>query len=234
MVGDTATSAPFVPPTDLVPRETADGSRTLHSDALGEHYHSLFGAVAESRHVYLAQGFDAVDGPHVDLLEVGLGTGLNALLTMLRAEQSGRTVRYSALEPFPLLPAVIAALDHPAAIGVPRIAPLFDAMMRATPETDLQLTPTFGFRSTAMPVQAMEVGAAFDLVYFDAFAPNVQPEMWTVDVFRAIHRAMRPGALLVTYCAKGDVKRAMREAGLVPKLVTGPPGKYKMIQARRP
>lgn len=224
----------FLPPSDFLPRPTADGSLTLHSEALGEHYHSMFGAVAESEHVYIRQGFGSCVKQHLDLLEVGLGTGLNALLTLVEAQRSGRQVNYLALEPFPLPPDVVGALDHPGSIGRPDLAGTFHRLMSAAPDETLSPFPGSTFRRSLARVQDLEMKAAFDLVYFDAFAPKVQPEMWTADVFRMLYAAMRPGALLVTYCAKGDVRRAMRDAGLMPELVQGPPGKYKMLKAFRP
>ena len=231
-----ATTAPvpdFTPPTDFMPHPTADGSRTLYSETIGEHYHSFFGAVAESEHVYIDKGFRSCVKPHLDILEVGLGTGLNALLTLAEAQQKGSIVNYTALEPFPLELDIVRALQHPEAIGRPDLIEPLEAMMSAHMEQVLSLTPGFTFQKSAKRIQEMDAVKAFDLVYFDAFAPKVQPEMWTVEVFNVLHRAMKPGALLVTYCAKGDVRRAMRDAGLVPELVQGPPGKYKMLKARR-
>ena len=206
---------------------------TLHSEALGEHYHSLFGAVAESEHVYIGQGFRTCGQQQVDMLEVGLGTGLNALLTLVEAQREGTRVNYLALEPFPLAPDQVRALNHPDAIGRPDLAEAFVHMMSAKPEETVHPVAGVSFRRSALRVQELEAKAAFDLVYFDAFAPKIQPEMWSTDVFRRLHDAMRPGACLVTYCAKGDVRRAMRDAGLVPQLVKGPPGKYKMLKAQR-
>jgi tRNA U34 5-methylaminomethyl-2-thiouridine-forming methyltransferase MnmC len=231
-----ATTAPvpdFTPPTDFMPHPTADGSRTLYSETIGEHYHSFFGAVAESEHVYIDKGFRSCVKPHLDILEVGLGTGLNALLTLAEAQQKGSIVNYMALEPFPLELDIVRALQHPESIGRPELIEPLEAMMSAHTDHVLSLTPGFTFQKSAMRIQEMDAVKAFDLVYFDAFAPKVQPEMWTVEVFNVLHRAMKPGALLVTYCAKGDVRRAMRDAGLVPELVQGPPGKYKMLKARR-
>lgn len=230
-----AVAPDLIPPaTDFVPLTTADGSRTLHSDALGEHYHSRFGAVAESRHVFLANGFRACRQEPLDLLEVGLGTGLNLLLTWVEAEALERSVRYVALEPFSLHLHTVEALDHAGAIGQPGRQEGFLQMMGSTSGTLVRPSPGFSFLKHAGLVQQLTDEAAYDLVYFDAFAPRVQPGMWTVEVFRALYRAMRPGALLVTYCAKGEVKRAMRAAGLDTELLPGPPGKRQMLRAHKP
>lgn len=224
----------FTPPTDLVPVRTGDGSYTLASATLGEHYHSLFGALAESHHVYLQQGLLQLGKRNVDVLEVGLGTGLNALLTWAEAMKSGLDVNYSALEPFPLSPRSIAAVGHLGATGASGMETGYKAMMNANTGEWMELSPGFRFQCIQQEVQQLEAVRSFDLVYFDAFAPTIQPEVWTVDVFRRIHRAMRPGAVLVTYCAKGDVRRAMLEVGLLAERIPGPPGKYKMIRAIRP
>lgn len=224
----------FTPPTDLLPTFTADGSLTLASAALGEHYHSVFGALAECRHVYLEQGLFHSGRRKTDILEVGLGTGLNALLTWAEAANRGLEVNYSALEPFPLPPRSIAAVGHIAATGLSGMEEGYSAMMYARTGEQLVLSQGFRFQCLQQRVEELDAVQAFDLVYFDAFAPAVQPEMWTVDVSRCLYRAMRPGAVLVTYCAKGDVHRAMLEVGLLAKRIPGPPGRCQMIRATRP
>lgn len=224
----------FSPPTDLVTIRTADGSFTLDSPALGEHYHSLHGAVAESRHVYIQQGLRSTGKQKLDILEVGFGTGLNALLTWVECEQAGLQVNYLALEPYPLPSSLRMASGHPAAINEPAKEQGFEAMMNLPDREWLELSDGFRFRKDSQRVQELEAELAFDLVYFDAFAPVIQPSMWSLDVFQRIHRAMRPGAILVTYCAKGDVRRTMMQAGLKPERVQGPPGKYKILHVLRP
>lgn len=167
----------------------------------------------------------------MDLLEVGLGTGLNALLTLIETERTGQMVRYSALEPWPVSAETLAELDHPAALGRPDLRQQFEHMMNAN---KIQLTDGFAFQRSALPVQELTTEAAYDLVYFDAFAPTVQPEMWTLDVFQRIHRSMRPEATLVTYCAKGVVRRTFLEAGFSVERLKGAPGKLEMLRATRP
>lgn len=224
----------YTPPADFVPLRTADGSFTLRSEALGEQYHSVHGAVQESRHVYLAMGLDAVRAGSIDLLEVGLGTGLNALLTWIAAEGRDEPVRYTALEPYPLSREALSRMDHPAACGDPAKAGAVLDMLTAAEGAWQAMSPRFSFRRRATSVLALEEVSTYDLVYFDAFGPGTQPELWTEEVFRRLHRAMRPGALLVTYCAKGDVRRAMQTAGLAVERLPGPPGKREMLRARKP
>lgn len=226
--------AEFSPPTDLVAIQTADGSFTLDSPALGEHYHSLHGAVGESRHVYIQQGLRSTGKRKLDVLEVGLGTGLNALLTWVECGEACLEVDYCALEPYPVPLDLRLASGHIEAINELGKKDGFEAMMHLPDGEWLQLSDGFRFRTESQKVQELEAEEAFDLVYFDAFAPAIQPEMWTLDVFQRIYRAMRPGAFLVTYCAKGDVRRAMMQAGLKAERVQGPPGKYKMLRALRP
>lgn len=228
------TVPPGFPPTDLVPVRTADGSYTLDSLGLKERYHSLHGALSESRHVYIAHGLLACSKQQLDVLEVGLGTGLNALLTWIESEIHGLQVEYHALEPYPLPVGLRSALDHPARIDRPGCRAAYETMMDAKPGSTVQPGDSFRFRVDRYEVQRLSAREAFDVVYFDAFAPSVQPAMWTADVFRCVYQAMRPGALLVTYCAQGEARRAMQAAGLQVERLPGPPGKRHMVRAQRP
>lgn len=223
----------YEPPVDLRPLRTADGSFTLRSDLFNEQYHSVHGAVQESRHVFLEAGLACMQRPEVDLLEVGLGTGLNAWLTRLAARE-GSVVRYTALEPFPVDPSTLALVDHASALAPPSDGAAWLDMMAMPPGEWLQVSPHFSFRQLRSPVQELDATEAFDLVYFDAFGPNAQPEMWTVEVFQQLFKALRAGGLLVTYCAKGDVRRAMLAAGFRAERIPGPPGKRQMLRATKP
>lgn len=220
-------------PDDLVVVRTADGSSTLDSPALGEHFHSLFGAVTESRHVYIRNGLHAMGKTKLDILEVGLGTGLNALLTCAETITRGLDVNYTALEPFPLPKQLWQAMGHVQAVGGPMTANIHEQIMDNAAGRWIQVGGGFIFRWLPAKVQQLDATGAFDLVYFDAFAPGIQPGMWTAEVFRRMHRAMRPGAILVTYCAKGAVRRAMGQAGLATDRLPGPPGKREMLRAMR-
>lgn len=224
----------YFPPSDLAPLRTGDGSFTLDSPSLGEHYHSIHGAVEESRHVYIRNGLRHARPGALALLEVGLGSGLNALLTWIDAEEQRSPVDYFALEPWPLSLPTLRALDHLGTLARPDLAHSFEEMMMAKEDEAVMPSPFFRFQRSPCSVQLLDEMERYDLIYFDAFAPGIQPEMWTLDVFRRMHRAMRPGATLVTYCAKGDVRRTMVEAELLVERLPGPPHKQLMIRATRP
>ncbi len=219
---------------DFSPVRTADGSFTLRSGTLDEQYHSLHGAARESRHVFIEAGLRPISKASVVLLEVGLGTGLNALLTWIEAEAEGIPVDYHALEPYPLPVDRLLAVDHPGHLGELRRAGGFLAMMTAPAGTRVDLGPHFTFRRSEARVQELDQRDAYDLVYFDAFAPEKQADMWTEDVFGRLFHATRPGGALVTYCAKGAVRRTMERAGFTVERLAGPPGKREMLRARRP
>lgn len=220
-------------PPDLVPVRTADGSHTLDSRALKEHYHSLHGAAAESRHVYIANGLLATGRQELRILEIGLGTGLNVLLTWIECGRRGWKADYVALEPFPLPERLWSALGHPAALGALGRQNGYDAMMRARAGEQILPGDGFTFRWERGIVQHIRYVEELDLVYYDAFSPAVQPDMWTKAVFDGLCRAMRSGARLVTYCAKGSVRRAMMEAGLEVQQLPGAPGKRQMTGVQR-
>jgi len=210
---------------------TADGSRTLSWGA--EHYHSVHGAVQESTHVFIKAGLEHCGQPHVDVLEVGLGTGLNLLLTWIRCLEGKLTATYRALEPFPLDPEHLTALAHCDDLAWPGLHEPFLSMMTGPTDAWHDAMGGMRFMRSSSDVRTLDVHSAYDVVYFDAFAPSHQPELWTVDVFRRMHRALRPGGILVTYCAKGDVRRAMISAGFSVERLPGPPGKREMIRACR-
>ena len=206
---------------------TEDGTPTLRHPVFGDTYHSTRGATGESMHVYIRQGFAASGLPHVRLLEVGFDSGLNAWLTARAAFFMNRTVAYTALEPYPVDPRTAAQLSY----GADR---LFMALHEAPWNVPARITERFRIRKVETSLQDYEFDTTFDLVYFDAFAPDTQPELWTADVFRRIFDILSEGGLLVTYSAKGTVKRNLREAGFDVKRLPGALGKRHMVRAVRP
>ena len=183
--------------------------------------------------MFIKQGLEAVEKPQVDVLEVGLGTGLNLLLTWIRCLEGKLTVRYTAMEPFPVSAEQLTALDHCNELAWPGLHEPFIARMTSDQEEPWEALGGLSFQKLPLAVQDLKVEAVADVIYFDAFGPNTQPEMWTLDVFQRMFRVLRPGGVLVTYCAKGEVRRTMQEAGFSVERLPGPPGKREMLRARR-
>ena len=229
------------PPPGPQPEPTRDGSWTLRSARHGATYHSLHGALTEARHVFVDHGLvawhaaaeaRAQPARPCDVLEVGWGTGLNAACIEQRALAEGWQVRYRALETDPLPLEATQALDYGTATGLG--APTYRAMMSLPPDTLWSPGPHFEFCWEHRDVRHWSTpDASLDLILYDAFAPETQPELWTPDVFAPLYRALRWHGLLVTYCAKGDVRRALRAAGFATERLPGPPGKREMLAARK-
>ena len=223
-------------------RTTADGSPTLYVPALHEHYHSTHGARRESAHVFieaglrplLAAGLGQADaGGPLCILEVGLGTGLNALLTLEAAQAAGAVISYDGYETYPLPPETVAAL-RPQWADKPALSQAF-AWLHGTPWGIMKgFGETLFLTKIQAPVQRANLGTdLYDLIYFDAFAPEKQPELWTEAVFAQLYAAAAPGAVLVSYCAQGQFRRNLRAAGWLTEKLPGPPGKREMTRARK-
>jgi tRNA U34 5-methylaminomethyl-2-thiouridine-forming methyltransferase MnmC len=221
-------------------RTTADGSPTLYVPALNEHYHSHHGAAQESRHVFMEAGLRPLLAAGLGheqplrLLEIGLGTGLNALLTLEATEAAGTSVAYDGYETVPLPTAAVAALA-PQWEDFPALRDAFAHLHAAPWHEPLALTAMFSLTKHLAEVQKAELPASYyNLIYFDAFAPEKQPELWTEEVFARLYAAAAPGAVLVSYCAQGQFRRNLRAAGWLTEKLPGPPGKREMTRARKP
>lgn len=214
---------------------TADGSPTLYIPELNEHYHSVHGAVQESMHVFIQAGLQERLRTRntIRLLEVGLGTGFNALLTAAYLKDSTAVVDYHALEPFPPDPTLLAGFssEHLAALG--EGARWFPVVHAGEWEKPIPLHAAMTLTKVHKKIADYAPSAPFDLVYYDAFAPRVQPELWTPETFHRVYAMMAPQGILVTYCAKGDVRRAMLETGFAVERLQGPPGKREMLRATK-
>lgn len=211
---------------------TADGSHTLFIPSMDEHYHSVNGAVQESRHVFIEAGWRECRREEIRILEVGFGTGLNAFLTLLEAEKEQRHVTYYSVERYPLDEETVRTLNYPEVIS-PGQAELFYAMHRAPWQEDVSLTPFFTLHKIAGDSNTCPLPSSIDLIYFDAFAPDKQPEMWNQAIFDKLYALTSPAGILTTYCAKGVVRRMMQASGYAVERIPGPPGKREMLRARK-
>lgn len=213
-------------------QETADGSHTLFIPEMDEHYHSVNGAVQESRHVFIEAGLHHQAKKDITVFEIGFGTGLNAFLTLLAAEENGRKVDYHSVELYPLEPELVQSLNYGDVI-CPEKKELFQALHAAPWNEAAGITNLFTLHKIQGDNNSCALPEGIDLVYFDAFAPDKQPEMWNQEIFDRLYAHMAEGGILTTYCAKGAVRRMMKEAGYSVERIPGPPGKREMLRAIR-
>ena len=211
-------------------RLTGDGSHTVYLNELDEPYHSVHGAVQESMHVFIKQGFHEVRKSSLRILEMGLGTGLNLILTLLESEKLGIDVYYHAVEKYPLIPSEFSILNFEKVLACKPIGNLLK-MHEAPWEEDFALTKNFHIHKQKADFKSMNPNGKFDLVYFDAFAPAKQPQLWTAEIFLKLYNLMKPEAILVTYTSKGSVRRTLISCGFDVVKLPGPPGKLEMIRA---
>jgi tRNA U34 5-methylaminomethyl-2-thiouridine-forming methyltransferase MnmC len=213
--------------------ETQDGSHTLYSSRFGESYHSRYGAIQESRHVFISAGLFYVIPlrKEIRILEMGFGSGLNAFLSLLEAKKREVHLWYDAIEAYPIATDDAIALNYPAQVVEPDARENFMALHLNKWEEWHAITPLFNLRKRHMPIEQLDEEKQYDLVYYDAFAPSAQPELWDSPVLSGIYRALKPGGVMVTYCAKGIVKRTLTELGFQVEALPGPPGKREMTRA---
>jgi len=204
--------------------QTADGSKTLYSGHFGEYYHSTFGAVSESNHVFIEAGYLSTAVNPVSILEIGFGTGLNAWLSLQQADRLHRQTYYETIELYPV---------HEETVGEFSDDAIFQSLHVAFWDQPVEITSFFVLHKRKSDLLQTKFSHMFDVVYFDAFSPAVQPEMWHSDIFSRLYAAMNPNAILTTYCAKGEVRRTMQNVGFVVERLTGAAGKREMLRARK-
>lgn len=225
---------------DIILKTTDDGTPTLYNSRLGEHYHSTHGALQESQHIFidlalrhrLSMPYDTSEGLRV--LEYGFGTGLNALLTLRESIANDLRIRYTTLELYPLEAEIYERLDYP--------LPTVNGRSAKSLLMDLHLSPwgeatclsgSFALEKIHTDCELYIPQEGLDLIYFDAFSPEVQGHLWAEAIFERLYRASRVGAMLTTYCAKGEVRRRLERAGWYVERLPGPPGKREMLRATK-
>lgn len=208
---------------------TADGSPTIYNSAINECYHSNRGAIGEALHVYVHAGFKFCTKPHFRILEIGFGTGLNALLSLLHAREQGRQVYYETIEAYPVPAVLWQSLQYPELVNCSLVD--YAQLHEASWQEEYRMDPYFTFSKKKIELLDYRSDQLFDVIYFDAFSPDSQPNMWTLDIFVYMYQTLLVGGVLLTYCSKGIVKQALRDAGFEVKRLPGAEGKRHMICA---
>ena len=210
-------------------RLTADGSPTLYVPELDETYHSMHGSVQEARHVFIENGlrFVATESKQVNILEVGFGTGLNALLTALYAKENAIRVNYVGLEAFPVEEAIWKEINY---LTDAEARTLYTEIMAHPFGETISIDLNFSLSKEAKLIQDWVANETFDLIYYDAFGPRAQAEMWELPIFEKLYSLLNVGGALVTYCAQGQFKRHLKSFGMRVESLPGPPGKREMTR----
>lgn len=209
---------------------TADGSHTIFVPELNEHYHSIHGAVQESKFIFINNGFEVCDTSPLNIFEVGFGTGLNSLLTALKSKDGKREVRYTTIEKYPLESDIINALNHHLFTEIAG-KELFNLIHSSPWDIRTNICKNFSLLKIKGDFTSVALEGSYDLIYFDAFGPDKQPEMWTREIFAGIAGITNTNGIFVTYSAKGEVKRNLIACGFEVTLLPGPPGKRQIIRA---
>jgi len=211
--------------------ETEDGSHSLYSEQFAVGYHSKYGAIQESQHVFIQAGLAPAlaNKSAVRVFEMGFGSGLNAYLSLLFSNEQQKTIYFETVESFPI------PLDQASVLNYASLLEGFSndflAFHQAPWNEPVAITPQFTLYKKSGTIQETTLSGDFDVVFFDAFAPSSQPELWETPVLEKIYEAMASGGIFVTYCAKGVVKRTLRAIGFQVEGIPGPPGKREMIRA---
>lgn len=213
---------------------TEDGSQTLYLPELDEHYHSIHGAIGESLHIYIEQGLRYAGKKTLSILEIGFGTGLNAYLSFCYGQTEHINIEYCSLEKYPLTRQEYELLNYPKIIFT-QYSHVFTSLHEAEWDKEVKISDNFQLKKiqTDLLTYQFDEFSKFDLVYYDAFAPGKQPEMWTEDILHKVAATVKKEGVIVTYCAKGTVRRTLAESGFIMERIPGPKGKKEILRGKK-
>jgi tRNA U34 5-methylaminomethyl-2-thiouridine-forming methyltransferase MnmC len=212
---------------------TSDGSTTIHIKEWNECYHSKHGAIQEAKHVFIKNGLSLFPNQKVSILEIGFGTGLNAFITYLEAKDLHQTIDYVGVEAYPISNEELHSMNYPEELNALESKSIFDKMHVVDWNVKNHLDENFSLTKRKQFFEEIDDIEKFDLIYFDAFGYRVQPELWSVSVFDRMYKSLKENSVLVTYAARGVIKRNMLEVGFTVEKMAGPPGKREMFRARK-
>jgi tRNA U34 5-methylaminomethyl-2-thiouridine-forming methyltransferase MnmC len=212
---------------------TSDGSTTIHLPDWDENYHSKHGAIQEAKHVFIENGLSLFKDKSIAILEIGFGTGLNAFITFLESKKLNIAADYVGVEAYPISSEEILSMNYVNELNAKAENQIFEQMHTCNWEEKTILSDMFCLTKRKQFFADIEDIAQFDLIYFDAFGYRVQPELWSTEIFQKMYNALKPNGVLVTYAARGVVKRSMIEVGFTVEKLPGPPGKREMFRATK-
>ncbi len=212
---------------------TSDGSTTIHIPDWNEQYHSKHGAIQEAYHVFVKNGLNLFKNKKINILEIGFGTGLNSFITFIEADKFGLKVDYVGVEKFPISEKELQQLNYISELKADKFTNVFNKMHSDPWEEKCFLSDNFSLIKRQQDFKNIDDKETFDLIYYDAFGARVQPELWTVFLFQKMFDALKTNGVLVTYAAKGSVRRAMIEVGFKVEKLPGAPGKREMLRANK-
>lgn len=211
--------------------QTLDGSTTIHIEEWDECYHSKHGAIQEAEHVFIKNGLSLFKNKSIAILEIGFGTGLNAFITYLESSKMNQIIHYEGVEAYPISAQELASMNYVKELNAESNRAVYEKMHQCKWEEEALLGEQFTLIKRKQFFHEIEDVNCFDLIYFDAFGYRVQPELWSTAIFKKMYDALTPNGVLVTYAARGVVKRSMIEVGFTVEKLAGPPGKREMFRA---
>ena len=213
--------------------QTLDGSTTIHLPDWNESYHSKYGAIQEAYHVFIQNGLNTFNSQPVCILEIGFGTGLNSFITYLESKKSNQKIDYYGVEAYPISSEEIFQMNYVSELNVASESEVFKLIHECEWENNNKISALFSLTKRKQFIEQINDHDKFDLIYFDAFGYRVQPELWSTDIFRKMYKSLKSKGTLVTYAAKGVVKRSLIEVGFKVEKLPGPPGKREMFRATK-
>lgn len=219
--------------------KTADGSSSIYVPDLDETYHSRHGAINEAVHVFIKSGFlyfleQNPEASDCSILEIGFGTGLNAFLTAIESEKLQFKTTYIGVEAYPILNEDLSHINFQTLVNSGKHKELFYTLHKSKWEQLESISGYFQLKKLQKQFSAISDKLKYNLIYFDAFGPRVQPNLWEEPIFNSMYNALKPGGVLVTYCAQGQARRTMQSVGFLVERIAGPPGKREMLRATKP
>ncbi len=213
--------------------ETKDGSTTIFFPEINETYHSKFGAIQEAYHVFIKMGFDNLKQKSISILEIGFGTGLNAFITFLEAKKTNKTINYVGVEAFPVSLDEISKMNYVTKLDAIKDENIFNEMHSTKWNEKFKLSDNFLLTKRNQFFQEINDINSFDLIYFDAFGYRIEPELWSIEIFKKMYNALKQNGILVTYACRSSIKNDMINLGFKVEKLQGAPGKREMLRATK-